>query len=728
VLFVGTWAVSYTDMAVEEMLLPHEVEQKLIAYAPDADVELVRRAYAVAATAHHGQARRSGEPYVNHSLATAMILADLHLDASTLAAALLHDVPEDTPMTLEDLRAEFGDEVSTLVDGVTKLERIQNLSRTRKGEKAAAQAENVRKVLIASVDDIRVIMIKLADRLHNMRTLHYLPEDKQSRIAQETLDIYAPVANRLGIWELKWQLEDLALQYLQPDAHREISGMLAEKRQERQEYIDRVIEIMQARLAEEGLEATVTGRSKHLYSIYHKMQEKNRSFGEIYDLTGVRILVQEIRDCYAVLGIIHSMWRPIPGEFDDYVAMPKSNLYQSLHTAVIGPEGQPLEMQIRTWDMHRVAEYGIASHWRYKEQSKRDQSLEARIDWLRRVSEWRQEVEDASEFVESLKSDVFPERVYVFTPKGDIFDLPQGATPVDFAYCIHTEVGQRCRGAKVNGRLVPLDYQLRTGEQVDILTAKRGGPSRDWLNPQHGYLRTARARQKVRQWFRQQERGENVAQGREILDKELHRLGLEKPFEEIAKLFKYQNTELFLAAIGYGDISPQQIAGRLDELAAPTTLPSRTVLPSPAVVGVQFKGVGDLLSRLARCCSPVPGDPIIGYITRGKGVTVHRRDCTNVRNISDTERLIDVEWGASREVYPVKVRIEAFDRAGLLRDIATVVADEGIRMSSAQASVDADTTATITATLEIGSVQQLRNVLSRLEGIRDVLEVRRERT
>ncbi len=560
-----------------------------------------------------------------------------------------------------------------------------------------------------------------------MRTLNYLPTDKQSRIAQETLDIYAPLANRLGIWELKWQLEDLALQYLHPEAYREIAQSLAEKRQERQDYIDRVIKIVQTRLAEEGLEATVTGRSKHIFSIYRKMQDKNRSFEEIYDVRGVRILVSEIRDCYAVLGIIHSMWRPIPGEFDDYVAMPKSNLYQSLHTAVIGPEGRPLEIQIRTWQMHRVAEYGIASHWRYKEQAKRDQSLEARIEWLRKVSEWRQEVDDASEFVESLKSDVFTERVYVFTPKGDIFDLPQGATPVDFAYYIHTEVGHRCRGAKVNGRLVPLDYQLRTGEQVDILTAKRGGPSRDWLNPQQGYLRTARARQKARQWFRQQERAENVAQGREILDKELRRLGLEKPFEEIARLFMYKNVELFLAAIGYGDISPQQIAGRLDELAVPSTLPADTVLPSPSVVGVQFKGVGDLLSRLARCCSPVPGDPIIGYITRGKGVTVHRRDCANVKNISDTERLIDVEWGVGREVYPVKVRIEAFDRAGLLRDIATIVADEGIRMTSAQASVDTDNTATITATLEIGSVQQLRNVLSRLEGIRDVLEVRREK-
>jgi len=719
--------VLYTHDTVGAMAQLQEVEQKHRMYSPDADVDLVGRAYRVAAEAHKGQTRQSGEPYVNHSLAVADILADLHLDSASLAAALLHDVPEDTTVTLENLRAEFGDEVSKLVDGVTKLQRIQDLSRSHRGERALAQAENVRKVFLASVDDIRVVMIKLADRLHNMRTLHYLPPEKQTRISQETLDVYAPLANRLGIWELKWQLEDLALQYLQPADYHEISSQLAEKRQEREKYIERVIQIVRTRLSEEDLQATLTGRPKHLYSIYRKMEEKRRSFEEIYDVRGVRILVDKVRDCYAVLGIIHSMWRPIHGEFDDYIAMPKANLYQSLHTAVIGPEGRPLEIQIRTQDMDRVAEYGIAAHWRYKEHARRDQSLEARIDWLRKVSEWRQEVEDASEFVESLKSDVFPERVYIFTPKGDIIDLPQGATPVDFAYHIHTEVGHRCRGAKVNGRLVPLDYQLHTGEQVDILTAKRGGPSRDWLNPQHGYVRTARARQKARQWFRQQERAENVSQGREILEKELRRLNLERSFDEIAKLFKYQNVDLFLAAIGYGDIAPQHIAAKLDEFTVPTTLPTEMVLPSPSVVGVQFKGVGDLLSRLGRCCNPVPGDPIIGYITRGKGVTIHRADCPNVANIPDTERLIEVEWGIVREAYPVRIRVEAFDRAGLLRDIATIVADEGIRMSTAQASVDADNTTVVTATLEIHSVQQLRNVLSRLEGIRDVLDVRREK-
>ncbi len=711
------------------MLEVAEVEQKLTQYSPDADVALVRRAYTFAAAAHKDQERASGEPYVQHALAVADILADLHLDATSLAAAFLHDVPEDTQVTLEDVRAQFGDEVARLVDGVTKLQRLQDLSRTRQGTLAETQAENVRKIFLATVDDIRVILIKLADRLHNMRTLTFLAADKQKRIAQETLDVYAPLASRLGIWDLKWQLEDLALQYLQPSAYRSIADLLAEKRQEREAYINRVLEVICQRLDEEGLVAEVTGRPKHIYSIYRKMEEKRRSFEEIYDVRGVRILVQEIRDCYAALGVIHSMWRPIPGEFDDYIAMPKDNMYQSLHTSVIGPEGRPLEIQIRTWDMHSVAELGIAAHWRYKEHAKRDLSLEARIDWLREVSDWRQEVQDAGEFVESLKSDVFPERVYVFTPKGDIFDLPQGATPVDFAYYIHTEVGHRCRGAKVNSRLVPLDYRLHTGEQVEILTAKRGGPSRDWLNPQLGYLKTARARQKVRQWFRQQERAENVAQGRAILEKELRRLGLEqKSFDDMAKLFKYENVDLFLAAIGYGDIGPQHIAAKLAEMAVPFELPSEAVLPPPSVVGVQVRGVGDLLTRLARCCTPVPGDPVVGYITRGKGVTIHRQDCPNVKNIPDTERLIDVQWGAARQAYPVSIRIEAFDRAGLLRDIASVVTDEGIRMSTAQAWVHDDNTATIAATLEIDSVQQLRDVLSKLEGIRDVFEVRREKT
>jgi RelA/SpoT family (p)ppGpp synthetase len=709
------------------MELVEQLIDKLRAYSPDADLDLVRRAYEVAERAHAGQTRATGEPYVGHSLAVADILADLQLDAAALAAALLHDVPEDTAVTLQEVREQFGDEVARLVDGVTKLALMREMSRSREGVLAQAQAENLRKVFLATVDDIRVIMIKLADRLHNMRTLFALAADKRARIAQETLDIYAPLANRLGIWELKWQLEDLALRYIEPDQYQEIANLLTEKREEREQYIARVIKVLRSRLEEEGIEADISGRPKHIYSIYRKMQEKDRDFEEIYDVRGVRVLLDDIRDCYAVLGTVHGMWRPIPGQFDDYVASPKDNLYQSLHTAVIGPEGRPLEIQIRTWEMHRVAEYGIAAHWRYKEHAKRDLSVEAKIAWLRQVSEWRQDVTDASEFVASLKSDVLPERVYVFTPKGDIVDLPQGATPVDFAYYIHTEIGHRCRGAKVNGRLVPLDTQLRTGEKIEILTAKKGGPSRDWMSPQLGYINTARARSKVRQWFKKQERKENIAEGRSVLEKELHRLGLEqRPFDQIAKLFKYEDVDTFLAAIGYGDVSPQQIASKLAEISEQPLFFPEPILPAPSVVGVQVKGVGDLMTRLARCCNPVPGDPIIGYITRGTGITVHHRDCPNIKNL-DTERLTEVEWGVTREAYPVQIRIEAFDRAGLLRDLAAIVADEGISMSAVNVSTHDDNTASIQATLQIAGIQQLRDVLSRLEGVRDVLEVRREK-
>jgi len=698
-------------------------------YSPDADVELIRRAYRVAERAHAGQTRASGEPYIEHPLAVAYSLTELRLDAPSLAAALLHDVPEDTRVSLTDVKAQFGDEVAKLVDGMTKLDRVNQLSRTVDGARAEAQAENVRKILLAMVDDIRVIMIKLADRLHNMRTLDSLGQERQKRIAQETLDIYAPLANRLGIWELKWQLEDLALQSLNPEEYHRIAGLLAEKRQERETYVDRVVAIIRGRLAEEGIPGEVSGRPKHIYSIYRKMREKARDFEEIYDVRGVRILLQEVKDCYAVLGIIHSMWRPIPGQFDDYIAMPKDNLYQSLHTAVIGPEGRPFEVQIRTWEMHRVAEYGIAAHWRYKEQMKRDLSLEAKIAWLRQVAEWRQDGKSASQFVESIKTDVFPDRVYVFTPKGDIVDLPQGATPVDLAYYIHTEIGHRCRGAKVNGRLVPLDYQLHLGDQVEILTAKRGGPSRDWLNPQLGYVNTARGRDKVRQWFRQQERTENIAQGRDVLDKELRRLGLDqRPFDEIAKLFKYQSLDNFLAAIGAGDVSPQQIAVKLAAMSDQPLLFPEAVLPPASVVGIRVNGVGDLLTRLAQCCKPVPGDPIIGYITRGTGITVHRKDCPNVKNIADSERLTEVQWGATREAYPVNIRLEAFDRPGLLRDIATIVADAGISMSALHVSTRSDNTATLQATLQISRIEQLRDVLTKLENLRDVMEARREKS
>ena len=705
-----------TDSTLAEILLSFEGEE----------AEAIRRAYDVATAAHEGQLRDSGEPYVTHPVAVAAILNEMHLDAATIQAALLHDVPEDTQVTLDDVRRQFGDEVAQLVDGVTKLRLIKRKSRLDHAETfEREQAENLRKIFLAMVDDVRVILIKLTDRLHNLQTLGSLSRERQVRMARETLEVYAPLANRLGIWQLKWQLEDLSLRYLDPEAYHQIAGYLSEKRAEREAYIERVIEILKGKLEAEGIAAQVTGRPKHLFSIYQKMQEKSRTFDQIYDVRGVRVIVPELRDCYAALGLVHSLWRPIPGEFDDYIAMPKDNMYQSLHTAVYGPEGKPLEVQIRTLQMHQIAEYGIAAHWRYKEHAKRNAAVEAKIAWLRQVTEWRGEVSDAREFVDSVKSDVIPERVYVFTPKGDIVDLPAGATPLDLAYHIHSSIGDHCRGAKVDGRLVSLDYTLRTGEQVEILTSKKGGPSRDWLNPALGYLTTTRARQKVRQWFRRQEREENIAQGREIVEREMRRLGVEQQtFDDIARLFKYQGVEDFLAAVGYGDISPIQIANKLDD--AVTKKPELKITPLPqGRADFRVTGVGDLLTRMAGCCSPVPGDEIVGFITRGKGITIHRADCVTLKHIEETERLIPVSWGPTREIYPVVVHIEALDRPGLLRDIASVVSDAGISLSSANVTTHNDQTATLIATLGISSIAQLSQVMSKIESLRDVLEVHR---
>jgi len=709
--------------------------QKLPSDLPPEDIELLRRAYEMARDAHGNAERASGEAYVTHPLNVAAILADLHLDTETIAAALLHDVPEDTECTLDDIRQAFGPRIANLVEGVTKLGQIGQWASLPRDLR---RAESLRKMFLAMVDDVRVVLIKLADRLHNMRTLGALPLEKRQRIAQETMDIFAPLANRLGIWQIKWELEDLAFRHLRPGIYRELSTLLTQRREERERYIQNVINILERELAKEGIVAKISGRPKHIYSIWRKMQRKGIGFEQIYDIHGVRVIVPEVRDCYAALGVVHTLWRPIPGEFDDYIATPKDNMYRSLHTAVVGPEGHPLEVQIRTEEMHRTAEYGIAAHWRYKEPGlKRDVDFENKIAWLRQLMDWREEVTDAYEFVDSLKTDVFQDRVYVFTPKGDVIDLPAGATPIDFAYQVHTEIGHRCRGARVNGKLVPLNYQLRNGDQVEILTAKRGGPSRDWLNPHLNYVKTSRARSKIRRWFRQQDQEQNIALGRQVVERELRRLNISQSYEDIAQRFGYEKVDDFLATVGYGGINSQQLATKVLELereqcekeeeAAPLVELPKKRAPALVIEGMKVKGTGHLLTTLARCCNPLPQDDIVGYVTRGRGITIHRRDCPNILATRERERLIEVEWGEAPPTYPVMISVRAYDRPGLLRDITTLVADENVNVAQASASLDrAENIALITATLEVSSAVQLARILARIEKLPNVLEARRE--
>ncbi|HUZ01105.1 MAG TPA: bifunctional (p)ppGpp synthetase/guanosine-3',5'-bis(diphosphate) 3'-pyrophosphohydrolase [Thermomicrobiaceae bacterium] len=700
-------------------------------HMPGMDLTVVRHAYDYASEAHQGKRRRSGDPYISHPVEVAIILAEVQLDQETLAAALLHDVIEDTDVTIEELTSVFGERIALLVDGVTKLGRIRwTTEEEQASREKERQAESLRKMFLAMVDDVRVVLIKLADRLHNMRTLEHMPRAKQLRSAQETMEIYAPLANRLGIWQFKSELEDLALRYLDPQTYFSIERSLERRGHDRERYLARVTEELAGALEEAGIRAEISGREKHITSIVRKMERKDRSFDQIYDVLGVRVIVDEKKDCYGALGVIHTMWHPIPGEFDDYIATPKESMYQSIHTAVLGPEGHPLEIQIRTEDMHQAAEYGIAAHWRYKEGSRTDPNVEAKIAWLRQLMDWRDEVVDAQEFVESLKSDVFQEMIYVFTPRGDIIELPAGATPVDFAYRIHTEVGHQCVGAKINNQLVPLNYKLQNGQVVQIMTSKtKVGPSRDWLMSSSGYITTASAREKVRQWFRRQEREENVSQGREILERELRRLGVEAKLEEIAKHFpRYVKAEDFLAAVGYGAISPQQISSRLAETAEREVLTTPTAPTAPTTpAGLRVTGVGDLYTRLANCCKPVYGDAIVGYVTRGRGITVHRADCYNMIHVDEPARLVPVSWGTDhRQLYPVNARLEAWDRVGLLRDITTLVADEKVNMLSVLTSVHDDRTVTVLMTLEVEGVQQLSRVLQKLEAVRDVYDVRRD--
>src|SRR3990170_1166342 len=722
-------------MTIEQAELAEPLLAKASEYLPQPAVAKVKAAYEFAATRHAGQLRRSGDPAITHPLHAAQTIASLQLDADTIAAALLHDVQEDCAVENKEIERQFGVTVAKLVEGVTKLGKIP----WQKGEALRGddqiQAENLRKMFLAMAQDLRVVIIKLADRLHNMLTLSALPPDDQQRISRETMEIYAPLASRLGIWEMKWQLEDLAFHYLDPERYRFIAGTLDAKREERERYVARVKEILIEELAKQGIKAEIQGRAKHIYSIHQKIEKyasERRGAGEIYDLLAVRILVETVTDCYSALGVVHGLWRPLPGAFDDYIANPKESMYQALHTTVMSLDTRPLEVQIRTYEMHRSAEYGVAAHWRYKEGSKRDLHYEERLAWLRQLLEWHREIALAEELVEAVKSDIFQDQVFVFTPKGEVKDLPKGATPLDFAYRIHTDLGHTCVGGKVNGRLVPLNTELNNGDVVEVMTSKSSkGPSRDWLNANLGYVRTSHARGKIRQWFKRLEREENIARGREMLEKELHRLGvgMAEVEADLLKLFKFDDVEDFVLRVGYGEISTHQVASKLAPLLQPEEEAVAERPEAPAretyTTSVRVLGTGDLLSRLSRCCNPVPGDDIIGYVTRGEGVSVHRADCPNIMNEDERERLVDVEWGRRGHFYPVTVRIEAWDRVGLLRDMTTMVAEERVNMVGVHTQEHDVGRITISVTLETTGIEQLTRLLTKLEAVRGVVSVGR---
>ena len=718
-----------------------ELVSRVRSYLPEDKVALVESGCLFATECHNGQTRISGGPYIEHPIQTALFLADLEMDVSTVAAALLHDVMEDCGVAYEELRERFGEDIANLVNGVTKLTRmdLRRMGKEEPQEPGPSQedelhAESLRKMLVAMAEDVRVVLIKLADRLHNMRTLGALALERRRAIAQETLDIYSPLAHRLGIWEIKWRLEDMAFRHLEPTKYRQISRMLAAKRGEREAYVSRVAQLLKNELDAAKLDAQVLGRPKHIYSIYGKMQKyavQGKELSQILDLYALRVLVNSTADCYKALGVVHNLWHPMPGQFDDYIASPKDNIYQSLHTTVMCDGGTPLETQIRTYEMHQVAEYGVAAHWRYKEGSTAgDTRFEDKMTWLRQLLEWQREVSGTEEFLESVKTDMFLDQIFVYTPKGDIIELPSGATPVDFAYKIHTELGHRCIGSKVNGRLVPLDYQLSNGDTAEILTTKVArGPSLDWLNPNLGYVRSANAREKIRQWFRKQQRRVTIQRGRELLRKELRRLNLAIDESEIARMFKHDTPEDFLAALGSGAIGENQVVSRLTGQHEKSQEEARPSLPlSSPTSGVQVLGVGGLLIRMGRCCNPLPGEEIIGYITRSAGVTVHKRSCPNLRNEDERERLVKVEWGQTKELYPVRVTIQAWDRVGLLRDMTTQVSEQGVNIASVITTENTDGTATISLTLYTTGIGQLARLFSKLEGVRGVISATRSAT
>ena len=711
-------------------------------YQPNADTDLIRRAYELADAAHKGQKRVSGEDYIIHPLAVAKILTDLQIDDITISAAILHDVVEDTTHTLDEMRELFGDEVAMLIDGVTKLGRIQYKS------KEEQQLESYRKMFLAMAKDIRVIMIKLADRLHNMRTLKYMREDKQKRIARETIEIYAPLANRLGISNVKWELEDLCLRYLDPKAYYDLVESVKQKRQERQAFIDEAHEQIVEKLEEAHITAEIQGRAKHFYSIYKKMKRDQKDISEIYDLSALRVLVDSVKDCYGVLGIIHAMWKPLPGRFKDYIAMPKSNGYQSLHTTVIC-RGYPLEIQIRTFAMHKVSEYGVAAHWKYKEAGKSVGATceyDQKMSWLRQMVSLQHELDDPREYFEALKVDVFSDEVFVFTPKGDVVDLPKGSIPIDFAYRIHTEVGHHCVGAKVNGKIVPLEYKLKNGDIVSIITNKsNSGPSRDWLN----IVASSETRTKIRSWFKKQRKEENIARGMDLMEKEAKHLGYApkevlkpKRLELLAKKLNIPQVNDLLAAIGYGGITVNSILSKLIEMhkqdlqkaTTPDISQMLSELKQPlknrkkkSSHGILVEGEGGFLVRLARCCNPIPGDPITGYITRGRGVSVHRSDCPNLLNDMDFSRVIEVNWDVGLDkVYTVQIEVVCNDKTGMLAELFALPAEMKVNITSLTAKANkSNKTSLVTMGLDVRNSQQVAQIMTKIRRMKDVYSVSR---
>ncbi|MCL6586319.1 MAG: bifunctional (p)ppGpp synthetase/guanosine-3',5'-bis(diphosphate) 3'-pyrophosphohydrolase [Anoxybacillus sp.] len=728
-------------MANEQVLTAEQIIEQASRYLSEKDVELIKNAYEFAKHAHREQYRKSGEPYIIHPIQVAGILVDLKMDAVTIAAGFLHDVVEDTVATKEDLEKAFGEEVAMLVDGVTKLGKIKYKSHEEQ------QAENHRKMFLAMAQDIRVILIKLADRLHNMRTLKHLPVEKQRRIANETLEIFAPLAHRLGISKIKWELEDTALRYLNPQQYYRIVNLMKKKRAEREQYLEEVIQEMRERLNEVSIKGEISGRPKHIYSIYRKMVLQNKQFNEIYDLLAVRIIVHSIKDCYAVLGIIHTCWKPMPGRFKDYIAMPKPNMYQSLHTTVVGPKGEPLEVQIRTFEMHQIAEFGIAAHWAYKEgKTVKPNSFEEKLSWFREILEWQNDASNAEEFMETLKMDLFSDMVFVFTPKGDVIELPARSVPIDFAYRIHSEIGNKTIGAKVNGKMVPLDYKLKTGDIVEILTSKHSyGPSQDWLK----LAQTSHAKNKIRQFFKKQRREENIEKGKEMVEKEIRNLGFDvkdilttENVKRVAEKFNFSNEEDMYAAVGYHGITAAQIAHRLTDKwrkqrdleeqqkkLAEAVQEIKTPIGKKRDCGIRVQGIDNLLIRLSRCCNPVPGDEIIGFITRGRGVSVHRADCPNVQTEEAEDRLISVEWESdaktSRE-YNVEIEISGFDRRGLLNEVLQAVNETKTDISAVSGRSDhRNKIATIHMTIAIRNISHLQKVVERIKQIPDIYSVQR---